>query len=68
MNEILEGMKVIKLYAWEPSFAKKIQKIRVEEISMLKKMSYLGAIQRFLSTTAQCSKGVAKVKVKVFKV
>ena len=52
MNEILEGMKVIKLYAWEPSFAKKIQKIRVEEISTLKKMSYLGAIQRFLFTTA----------------
>jgi len=52
MNEILEGMKVIKLYAWEPSFVKKIQKIRVEEISTLKKMSYLGAVQRFLFTTA----------------
>ena len=52
MNEILEGMKVIKLYAWEPSFARKIQKIRLEEISTLKKMSYLGSIQRFIFTTA----------------
>lgn len=52
MNEILDGMKVLKLYAWEPSFAKKVQDIRDEEVSTLKKMSYLGAVQTFLFSSA----------------
>ena len=52
MNEILDGIKVLKLYAWEASFAKKIQKIRDEEVLTLKKMSYLGAIQTFMFTAA----------------
>ena len=52
MNEILDGIKVIKLYAWEPSFAKSIHKIRDEEVSTLKKMSYLGAAQTFMFTAA----------------
>ena len=32
MNEILDGIKVLKLYAWEPSFANKIGDIRGEEV------------------------------------
>ena len=52
MNEILDGIKVLKLYAWEPSFAKKIEKIRGEEVFTLKKMSYLGAVQTFMFTAA----------------
>ena len=52
MNEILDGIKVLKMYAWEPSFAKKIQKIRNEEVATLKKMSYLGAVQTFMFTAA----------------
>ncbi len=28
MDEILNGMKVLKLYAWEESFEKAVQKIR----------------------------------------
>ncbi|XP_067948318.1 multidrug resistance-associated protein 1-like isoform X2 [Watersipora subatra] len=31
-NEMLSGIKVIKLYAWEPSFEEKISAIRAEEI------------------------------------
>ena len=52
MNEILDGIKVLKLYAWEPSFARKIQKIRDEEVATLKKMSYLGAVQTFMFTAS----------------
>lgn len=52
MNEILDGIKVLKLYAWEPSFAKKIQKIRDDEVATLKKMSYLGAVQTFMFNAA----------------
>ncbi len=52
MNEILDGMKVLKLYAWEPSFEAKIKAIRDEEVRTLKKMSYLSAIQTFMFTAA----------------
>ena len=52
MNEVLDGVKVIKLYAWEPSFAKKIQQIRQEEVATLKKISYLLALQTFMFTAA----------------
>ncbi|XP_067948319.1 multidrug resistance-associated protein 1-like [Watersipora subatra] len=35
MNEVLSGIKVIKLYAWEPSFEEKIAAIRAEEIKSI---------------------------------
>ena len=52
MNEILDGIKVLKLYAWEPSFARKVEAIREKEVATLKKMSYLGAVQTFMFTAA----------------
>ncbi|TRY70343.1 hypothetical protein TCAL_02430 [Tigriopus californicus] len=52
MNEILDGIKVMKLYAWEPSFAEKVNKVRQEEVQTLKKISYLGAVQTFLFNSA----------------
>ena len=36
MTEILPGMKVLKLYAWEWPFMERINKILNEEISLLK--------------------------------
>ncbi|WAQ96712.1 MRP3-like protein [Mya arenaria] len=39
MNEILNGIKVLKLYAWEPSFEKKVLEIRNKELAVLKRMS-----------------------------
>jgi len=41
MNEILEGIQVLKLYAWEPSFAKKVMKIREEEVEKLQEILVL---------------------------
>ncbi|XP_026281245.2 multidrug resistance-associated protein 1 isoform X2 [Frankliniella occidentalis] len=48
MNEILSGMKVLKLYAWEPSFEDKILKIRDKEIKVLKQAAYLNAGTAFI--------------------
>ncbi|XP_034253299.1 multidrug resistance-associated protein 1-like isoform X3 [Thrips palmi] len=48
MNEILSGMKVLKLYAWEPSFEEKILKIRNKEIRVLKSAAYLNAGTAFI--------------------
>ena len=59
MNEILDGVKVIKLYAWEPSFGDKVKKIREEEVDNLKKVSYLSAIQTFLFVSAPFMVAVA---------
>ncbi|ESN96295.1 hypothetical protein HELRODRAFT_163344 [Helobdella robusta] len=46
-NEILNGIKVIKLYAWELSFKEKVSAIRNLELVTLKKYSYLGAVILF---------------------
>lgn len=45
MNEILNGIKVLKLYAWESSFIKEVMKIRSKELKSLRAQAYLnGAI------------------------
>ena len=40
MNEILNGMKVLKLYAWESSFLEKVEEIRRTEVRILRKQLY----------------------------
>ena len=40
MDEILNGIKVLKLYAWEPSFGEQILNIRENEIGSLKKAGW----------------------------
>ncbi|XP_060581167.1 multidrug resistance-associated protein 1-like isoform X5 [Ruditapes philippinarum] len=52
MNEILSGIKVLKLYAWEASFEQKVLDIRNKELAVLKKMSYLNACTTFTWTVA----------------
>ncbi|KAI8377534.1 multi drug resistance-associated protein MRP [Radiomyces spectabilis] len=52
MNEILNGIKVIKLYAWETPFLEKISFIRNDlELAMLKKIGTLSSIQTFTWTS-----------------
>ncbi|KAJ1097026.1 hypothetical protein NDU88_002155 [Pleurodeles waltl] len=36
MNEILQGVKVLKLYAWENAFLKKVQAVRQQELKFIK--------------------------------
>uniref|UniRef100_A0AC11ETC9 Uncharacterized protein n=1 Tax=Ovis aries TaxID=9940 RepID=A0AC11ETC9_SHEEP len=41
LNEILHGIKILKLYAWEPSYKKKIIEIREKELEVQKSAGYL---------------------------
>ncbi|NWH91829.1 MRP4 protein, partial [Aegithalos caudatus] len=41
MNEVISGMKIIKMYAWEKSFAELVNGLRRKEIAMVMKSSYL---------------------------
>lgn len=47
MNEMLNGIKVLKLYAWELAFKGKVSEIRESELRVLKKAAYLGAVSTF---------------------
>ena len=44
MNEILGGIRIIKYYAWELPFQKKVTEVRMDELRMLKQMAYVTAI------------------------
>lgn len=52
MNEILCGIKVLKLYAWEPSFQQQVLKIRAKEVNLLKQAAYLNVSNSFLWSCA----------------
>ncbi|KAL5238885.1 hypothetical protein ACI65C_006295 [Semiaphis heraclei] len=48
MNEILSGIKVLKLYAWERSFEQKVLDIRGKEIKVLRTAAYLNTATSFI--------------------
>lgn len=43
LNEVIGGIKVLKMYGWEPSFMEKIQAIRQNEIKCLRKYAVYAA-------------------------
>ncbi|ORX44614.1 multi drug resistance-associated protein MRP [Hesseltinella vesiculosa] len=46
MNELLNGIKVIKLYAWENPFISKINEVRNrQELATLRKLGYVSSVQ-----------------------
>ncbi|KAF9100932.1 hypothetical protein BGX27_000181 [Mortierella sp. AM989] len=48
MNELLNGIRVIKLYAWEGTFLQKVLTVRNDyELETMKKIGYLSAVQSF---------------------
>ncbi|XP_051968145.1 ATP-binding cassette sub-family C member 3-like isoform X2 [Xyrauchen texanus] len=52
MNEVLSGIKVLKLYAWEISFKEKVLQIRQKELNVLRKTAYLSALSTMAWTSA----------------
>ena len=52
MNEVLNGVKVIKLYAWEEHFKMDVQNIRQKELVILRNTTYLNAVAYFTWTCA----------------
>ncbi|XP_062374958.1 canalicular multispecific organic anion transporter 1 [Sardina pilchardus] len=52
MTEILNGIKVLKLYAWEPSFEAMILAIREQELKLMRKIAYFSSISTFIFATA----------------
>ncbi|PKU36984.1 canalicular multispecific organic anion transporter 1 [Limosa lapponica baueri] len=52
MSEILNGIKILKLFAWEPSFEKRVNEVRARELKNLVNFSYLQSISIFVFTCA----------------
>ncbi|KAM6330191.1 ATP-binding cassette sub-family C member 2 [Podargus strigoides] len=52
MSEILNGIKILKLFAWEPSFENRVNEIRARELKDLVNFSYLQSISVFVFTCA----------------
>ncbi|XP_040579194.1 LOW QUALITY PROTEIN: multidrug resistance-associated protein 1 [Lepeophtheirus salmonis] len=52
MDDILNGIKVLKLYAWEPSFIDAVTNFRVQEIGALKKSALINAVTSFMWSSA----------------
>lgn len=49
VNEVLNGIKVIKLYAWEPPMEKVIEDLREKELSFIKKAAFLRTFSDMLN-------------------
>ncbi|XP_075072065.1 ATP-binding cassette sub-family C member 2 [Mixophyes fleayi] len=65
MNEILNGIKILKLYAWEPSFEKQVQGIREKELKDMLHFAYLFSVSLFIFTCAPFLVSVASFAVYV---
>ncbi|XP_066179868.1 ATP-binding cassette sub-family C member 2 isoform X2 [Sylvia atricapilla] len=50
MTEVLNGIKILKLFAWEPSFEKRVNGIRGQELKDLLSFSYLQSVSVFVFT------------------
>ena len=48
VGEILNGIKVLKLYGWEPSFLQKLADIRKREVREIKRMAYLNSVSNLM--------------------
>lgn len=52
INEILQGIRIIKFYAWENSFLEKISKLRINELSQIRKSQYIQNIVSSITAIA----------------
>ncbi|KAH8420816.1 hypothetical protein KR222_005629 [Zaprionus bogoriensis] len=62
MNEIISGIQVIKMYAWEIPFSKMIQLTRLNEMNAIRKVNYIrGTLQSFIMYVTRISVFVSLV-------
>ncbi|CAB1343381.1 unnamed protein product, partial [Coregonus sp. 'balchen'] len=52
VNEMLNGIKILKLYAWEPSFQNQVMGIREQELGVMRKFAYLSSVSTFIFSCA----------------
>lgn len=52
VNDILNGIKVLKYYAWESSFESQVQDIREKELKVMRKFAYLSSVSTFIFSCA----------------
>ena len=57
-QEILNGIRVIKFYAWESSFLKRLSDLRDKEISLIRMLSYARAAVNAIITSVPIFSGV----------
>lgn len=52
ISELLQGIKVLKLYAWENAFIKKVETFRLLELKAVKKyaLMFSGALALFVAS------------------
>jgi hypothetical protein len=50
MNEILNGIRVLKLYAWETAFIRSISDTRKQELRYIRQKAIISAISTILWT------------------
>lgn len=51
-NEILNGIKVVKLYAWEPAMEEAVERIRRRELHLIRKVGLTRAIMDTFNTSS----------------
>ncbi|PIO76790.1 putative multi drug resistance-associated protein [Teladorsagia circumcincta] len=51
-NEVLSGIKVVKLYAWEPAMESVVDEIRVKEMSLVRKAGIVKTLADMLNISA----------------
>jgi ABC-type multidrug transport system fused ATPase/permease subunit len=52
VNEVLNGIKVIKLYAWEPPMEKVIVDLRNKELRLIRKAAFLRTMSDMLNSAS----------------
>ncbi|CAF4345359.1 unnamed protein product [Rotaria sordida] len=60
MNEILNGIRVLKLYAWKMAFIRSITHIREKELGYIRQKAIIGAISNILWTFTPILVGTTK--------
>ncbi|XP_022216187.2 probable multidrug resistance-associated protein lethal(2)03659 [Drosophila obscura] len=62
MNEIISGIQVIKMYAWEIPFSKMINYVRTKEMNAIRNVNYIrGTLQSFIMFVTRISVFVSLV-------